>query len=285
MRAQTIERSRLVQDVDFQTLLRLEAERLRVVGQHPGQSLEERKARPTINKRGGFFTYEFDLGDARFTAPGYIEVPVGGWEVVYSLQGSAPGGSLDVDFDLGGISENVQPGAVLRAPFDRFTLRRNAASITTGNVVLRIQKEPDAQYDELDRGPASGVLGNPGGAGVGPAGATTQAYNSAAGNIPTAATDGLSLVGVRGVRAQVISAAATTISAGELHWWQYDTVLGLWGETAFTQVYALATANRIWFPGDYENWVPEGRVYPEWRSGTNSGGSGAFTVRLFTWGS
>lgn len=284
MRADTIDRNRLVQDATFRQLLALEGERLRLEGQQPGKSLEEQKARAPINERAGHTTFEFDLGDTRFTTPGYIEVPTAAWGLVYSLQGSVPGGALDLDFDLGGIAENVQPGAVLRAPFRRFSIRRNSVSITSGNVVLRLQREPDVEYDELSRGPAAGVLGNPSGAGVGPAGATTQAYNSAAGNIPTALTDGLSLAGVRGVRAQVISAAGSTISAGELHWWQLDTPSGLWGETAFTQVYALATANRVWFPGDFENWVPEGRVYPEWRSGTNSAASGAFTVRLYTWG-
>lgn len=284
MRAQVIERTRLVQDADFQTLLALERQRLGIEGQQPGKSLEEHKARAPINERGGFTTYEFELDDARFTTPGYIEVPTSGWSLVYSLQGSAPGGALDVDFDLGGIAENVQLGAILRGYFKRFIVRRNAASLQSGHVVLRIQREPDVEYDELDRGASNGVLGNPGGAGVGPAGATTQAYNSAAGNIPTALTDGLSLVGVRGVRAQVISALGSTISTGELHWWQLDTPSGLWGETSFMQLYALATANRVWFPGDWENWVPEGRIYPEWRSGTNSGGAGAFTVRLYTWG-
>lgn len=284
MRAQVIDRERLVQDADFRTLLALERERLQVDGQQPGKTLEEHKSRAPINERGGFTTYEFDLGDARLTTPGYIEVPTQGWSIVYSIQGSAPGGAIDVDFDLGGISENVQPGAILRGFFKRFIVRRNALSIGAGAVVLRIQREPDVEYDELARGDANGVLGNPTGAGVGPAGATTQAYNSAAGNIPTAVTDGLSLVGVRGVRAQVVSALGSTIVAGELHWWQLDTPSGLWGETSFTQVYALAVARRIWFSGDFENWVPEGRIYPEWRSGTNSAGAGAFTVRLYTWG-
>lgn len=284
MRAQVIEKGRLVQDADFRTLLQLERERLQLAGQQPGRTLEEHKARAPINQRGGFTSFEFDLGDARFTNPGYIEVPTKGWSIVYSLQGSAPGGALDIDFDLGGLPENVQPGAILRGLFNRFIVRRNAGSIQAGNVMLRIQREPDVEYDELARGDANGILGNPSGTGVGPAGATTQAYNSAAGNIPTAATDGLSLVGVRGFRAQVISALGSTITSGELHWWQLDTPTALWGETSFMQVYALTAVNRIWFPGDLENWVPEGRIYPEWRSGVNSAGAGAYIVRLYTWG-
>ena len=284
MRADVIEKTRLVQDADFRTLLALESERLRTVGQQPGKSLEERKARAPINERGGHTTIDFDLGDARFTTPGYIEVPTSGWAIVYSLQGSAPGGALDIDFDLGGIAENVQPGAVLKGFFKRFIVRRAPGSIITGTVVLRLLREPDVEYDELAGGDANGVLGNPSGAGVGPAGATTQAYNSAAGNIPTLATDGLSLTGVRGVRAQVVSALGSVITAGEVHWWQLDTPSGLWGETAFLQGYGLAVNRRIWFPGDFENWVPEGRVYPEFRSGTNDLGAGAFTVRLYTWG-
>jgi len=235
-RAQVIEKSRLVTDIDFQALLRAETLRLEMHGQHVSEALADRKAAESINKRGGFVNLTFDLGDSRFTTPGYIEVPVGKcWSIVYSVQGSTPGGALDFDFDLGGQQLNVQPGGIMRAPVERFTIKRNAGSVTTGTVVLRVQKEPDAEYDELFRGISNGSLGNPSGAGVGPGGATTQTYNSAAGNIPTAATDGVSLAGVRGARLIVKANGASTITpaVGQAVWWQYSTADAAWGETEF----------------------------------------------------
>lgn len=286
-RAQYLSKERLVDDADFRALLHLETERLRIGGQHASQALADRKASPAINKRGGFKNLTFDLGDARFSTPGYIEVPSGGWSIVYSVQGSTPGGALDFDFDLGGQQLNVQPGAILRAPVERFTLRRNSGSVTAGTVVLRIQVEPDAEYDELARGSSSGSLTNPSGTGSGPAGATTQTYNSAAGNIPTAATDGISLAGLRGVRAIVKASGANTITVGVggIAWWQFSTADNAWGETDMFDVpLANGVARNIWVPNDKEIWVPEGRIYAEVRSMTNSGGSGAFTLRLQGWG-
>lgn len=283
-RAQYLSKERLVDDADFQSLLRLESDRLRIGGQHASQGLADRKASPSINKRGGFKVATFDLGDARFTTPGYIEVASGGWAIVYSVQGSTPGGALDFDFDLGGQQLNVQPGAIMRSPFERFTIRRNSGSLQAGAIQLRIATEPDADYDELYRGASGGTLVNPTGTGSGPAGATTQTYNSAAGNIPTAATDGINLAGLRGVRAIVKVNGASTITpnVGALVWWQWSTADAAWGETDMQDVPSVT--RNIWVPNDKEIWVPEGRIYAEARSLTNSGGSGAFTVRLQGWG-
>lgn len=284
MRAQVIEQDRLIQDIDFSALLRQATEQLQVEGQHASAALADRKASPSINKRGGFKNLTFDLGDARFTSPGYIEIPSGGWSIVYSVQGSTPGGALDFDFDLGGQQLNVQPGGVMRAPFERMRIARNSGSLTAGTVVLRVQVEPDVEYDELARGVSGGTVTNPGGTGSGPAGATTQTYNSAAGNIPTAATDGISLSGLRGVRAIVKANGASTITpaVGSLNWWQFSTADNAWGETDFADI--CSVTRNIWVAPEKEIWVPEGRIYCEVRSMTNSGGSGAFTVRLQGWG-
>lgn len=277
--------------VDFQSILRQRTQELREAGDNFNAGLQAQKIGTSpLNQRGGRLNIPLELSDARFTSPGYIvlECPHG-WGLIYSIQGSDAGGVLDFDFDAGGVETLCEPGAVLRGPFSRVVIRRNANSMTVGAVMLRLLTEPDADYGELAKGTPGGQLGNPGGAGLGPSGATTQAYNSAAGNIPALSTDGLSLVGASGVRAQVISAVGSTISVGvgQLVWWQYDTVTGLWGETDMVDVplSGSATARRIWFPNEKEIWVPEGRIYAELRSATNSAGSGSFTVRLYTWGS
>lgn len=275
---------------DFNEILRSHVETLRNAGDNFNAEQQAKKTGTApLNQRGGRWNLSFDLSDSRFTGGGVIEVPMSGWGLVYSIQGSDAGGVLDFDFDAGGVEEQCEPGAVLKGPFSGFRIRRNALSMTVGTVRIRLLTEPDADYGELAKGITGGALGNPSGGGIGPAGATTQAYNSAAGNIPTAATDGLSLVGVTGVRANVISAVGSTMTVGVglLVWWQYDTVTGLWGETDMTDVPlggASATARRIWIPNDKQIWVPEGRIYPELRSATNSAGSGSFTVRLYTWG-
>lgn len=284
MRASTNSPSRRVLDVDFGSLLK-NARRTVEVESNPGDTATRQRAEVTpYNQRGGRSVFTFDLGDARFTAPGYIEYSVGGTCLIYSVQGSVNGGVLDFDFDAGGQELYCIPGAKLNGPFSRVLIKRNAASVSAGAVQLRIQKQPDVTYEELARGFPSGTLGNPSQGGVGPAGATTQAYNSAAGNIPTAATDGISLAGAAGVRAIVKSNGATTITpaVGALVWWQYSTADAAWGETDFQDIPSVT--RNIWIAPEKEIWVPEGRVYCEARSMTNSGGAGAFTMRLATWG-
>lgn len=281
----TLPLSRIGDDRCFGDLLSQERVRRQVEGGASDPGLLAAADVKPFNQRGGHEPFNLDLSDARFTSPGYIEYPATGQALVYSIQGSTPGGVLDFDFDGGGQELFCIPGAKLIGPFSRVIIKRNPASITSGSVYLRIINQPDVDYTELARLTPGGVLGNPSGAGVGPAGATTQAYNVTT-NIPSLATDGLSLQGVSGVRAQVISAAGSTIAGGQLIWWQYDTVTGLWGETDMVDDWAAIprTARRIWFPLDKQVWVPEGRIYPELRSATNSAGAGAFTVRLYTWG-
>lgn len=284
-RASVLSLQRQGGDSDFMCLLK-KAFDTRSAEPAPGDTaLRIAKDVTPINRRGGHEPVIFDLGDARFTSPGYIEYPASGQRLIYSIQGSAPGGVLDFDFGAGGTELNCIPGSKLSGAFDRFVVRRNAASMQSGAVMLRVQNEPDADYTELTRGYPGGLLGNPSGGGIGPAGATTQAYNSAAGNIPTAAADGLSLAGVSGVRAMVKSSNGA-ITAAQLVWWQFSTADNAWAPTDMLDVWALAgaSATALWCPLDKQVWVPEGRIYPELRSATNAGGSGAFTVRLATWG-
>lgn len=243
--------------------------------------LDASVARPAprgMDEVGAFLDIPVNL--ALIPAEG-LPVPWEGVKLIMMRANSEPGAQLI--FRSAGRVELFYPGCRLEAPFKGGTLLLGPGSANTGFVYFKVVKLEGYDFREPVAGGPMGI-GNAAGTGIGPSGAVTQAYNSAAGNIPVLTTDGLSLAGVRGARAQVIAPAGQTIAGGEIHWWQLDTVTGVWGETAFTQVYGLATNNRIWFPGDLENWVQEGRLYPEWRSGTHSGGSGAFTVRMYTSG-
>lgn len=283
-----VTKSPAIQRADLSALIRAESAKLRRSGEDFADEVtRKRQTTPPVNRRGGHWNPTFDLSDARFTNPGYIEFLGDGWQLVVSIQGTVPGAVLDFDFDGGGEQLQCEPGAVLKGFFQGVRIKRNANSVQTGQVRLRVQTQPDVEYGELAKAGLQGTLGNPGGAGVGPAGATTQLYNSAAGNIPTAATDGVSLAGVRGVRAIVKANAASTITVavGLLAWWQFSTVDNAWGETDMSDSpLGNGVARNIWVPNDKEVWVPEGRIYAEARSMTNSGGAGAFTVRLQTWG-
>lgn len=107
----------------------------------------------------------------------------------------------------------------------------------------------------------------------------TQAYNAA--NHPTLATQGMSLQGLTGWRAIVEAAAATTLLAGTLRMWLYDTELAAWIEhPSPTWDIADFVGNRRGPILDQETTARYGRVYIEVDLGTNSGGAGAFTVYL-----
>lgn len=119
---------------------------------------------------------------------------------------------------------------------------------------------------------------------VGPAGASTQTANSAAGNIPTAATDGVALKNQCRALVTVSAASGQTLSGGgTLVFWYYDANLARWAVniegtnppmTAASGVRDITIAVRRTFPSSVA------RMYVEADTVTSS--SGALTVRIRT---
>jgi hypothetical protein len=117
---------------------------------------------------------------------------------------------------------------------------------------------------------------------IGPAGASTQTANSAAGNIPTAATDGVSLDGQCRVLITVSAASGQTLSGGgTLVFWYYDATLARWAVNVEGTNPPMTSAS-----GSRDSTVfvrrtfPAGRFYVEADTVTSSGG--ALTVRVRT---
>ncbi len=118
---------------------------------------------------------------------------------------------------------------------------------------------------------------------LGPGDTSTQTVNSAAGNVPTSATDGLSLRGVCGLRATVSAESGQTLSgAGTIKFWYYDTTLATprWMLNQDLSVNVTST-KRDAVLQDYSVLVGYGRVYLEAVSVTASGGT-TLVVRLET---
>lgn len=116
---------------------------------------------------------------------------------------------------------------------------------------------------------------------IGPGGAATQTQASAAGNIPTAATDGVEIpAGIVGAYADIEAPAGQTLSAVTegLVWWRYSAAAGRWRETTLQEV--IVTGRRD--AGGLEQSVKGkagDRLYVEARNVSTSG-AGALTVRL-----
>lgn len=246
---------------------------------------KQRDASP-INQRGGHSVFTFDLSDARFASGGAIEYTAQGQSVTYSVQNSAPGGVLDFDFDAGGQQLGAMPGSVLKGNFARFNVRLNPLSMLSGQVTLRVSSQPDVQFVELAQ--SGGQLGNPNNNGIGPAGAVVQAAVANEGeNIPTAATDGVSLVGVSGVRAVVGNVGG--INGATLQWWQLYTAsngLSAWVQTDTVDVYGAASHQGavLWMPSEHQIFVPQGRIYAELIGNIANAGTVPWIVALQTWG-
>jgi hypothetical protein len=123
---------------------------------------------------------------------------------------------------------------------------------------------------------------------VGPAGATTQTANSAAGNIPTAAGDGVSLKGQCLVSVQICAASGQTLSGGgtAVFWWLNETAVApatapVWSTLVEGTNPALTSASglRCVIIATREV-APFGRLYVEADTVTASGGS--LTVNMQT---
>lgn len=116
---------------------------------------------------------------------------------------------------------------------------------------------------------------------IGPGGAGTQTQNSAAGNIPTAAGDGVLIPpGIKGAYVDVEAPAGQTISAVTtgMVWWRYSAAKARWGETSLQEIIATGARDASGIE-QAVNGKAGDRLYVEARSVATSGG-GALTVRL-----
>ncbi len=226
---------------------------------------------PVINRTGAFSIVALDLSSSSFNP-----VNVTGYAFVV-LPDSTPGTLLDID--CGGSWSAMAPGQWFTGHFDSVQIRRSSNSVTSGTARILIVRDPRVGVGQFPDTSASGGLG---GGAVGPAGAGTQTAASAAGNIPTAATDGVSLEGVSGVRVILSAAAAQTLSgAGTVRLWLYDSTLARWVRGRIDYSVDIGTVRDIVFPDEVVR-VPRGRIYAEAISVTVSGG--ALTVTIQTWG-
>lgn len=188
-----------------------------------------------------------------------------GWGLVFPVFGQAAGASLVVDLD--GVEVTIQPGAELRTPFQRMEVRRAPKSAPAGAVTLLVLTHPDTRAN----------LGLP--AGGGADGAQYAAAHNVTNNLPTSATQGVSLAGARGVRAVVI-AIGSTITSGLGVWWLYDDLTGVWAESSIAVDLSRTTAREAVALPDEFTTVGRGRAFLEVRSGINPGVV-AFTVNLY----
>jgi hypothetical protein len=116
---------------------------------------------------------------------------------------------------------------------------------------------------------------------VGPAGALTQLRGSAAGNIPTLATDGLALATGHHAAYAVLSApAAATLSGGLLVWWRFNSIVGRWGETLIQEAFATGRRDAAGLEQLIQALNLGDRLYVEARSVTHSSGAADVVVNL-----
>lgn len=224
-----------------------------------------------MNRTGAFSIQTLDLSTATF-AP----LNVTGYGFVF-LPDSAAGALLDVD--CGGEWTAFAPGQWFTGHFDSVQIKRNANSVQSGSARVLIVRDPRVAVGMLPESISGGALSQ---SAVGPAAATTQTANSAAGNIPTAAGDGVPLEGVTGVRVILSAAAGQTLSgAGTVRLWLYDSSLARWVRGRIDYAVDLGSVRDLVFPDEVVR-VPRGRIYAEAISVTVSGG--ALTVTIQTWG-
>lgn len=235
-----------------------------------------------IGETGGFYEVNISLSDARWSNAN-LPLQTSGYGIVLAVQGTTPGVALNLNFNSSGSNSitNFRPGACFKAPFSDLWLSKMADCIPgTGNVRLIILTRNDVDYSELFATIAGGtsVVGT-----CGPAGATTQAYNTASrgANAPSASTDGVSLTGVRGFRVTV-ELASSTIAGGQIRLWWFDPTGSVWARGPIFEV--LDTGAIRCVTSEYATNVPAGRVYAELVSVTAAAGAPVGTVRVTAFG-
>ena len=226
-----------------------------------------------LNNRSAFRELLLDLTNATFEPQAST-----GYGIVFCRTGSNPAARLTIR--IGGQVTEFAPGDRITGRFEAFEVLRSSLSAATGTARLVLITQPDCNYEEQPKSKEDGILRS---AGVGPSGASTQTINSAAGNVPVSASDGVSLQGVGGYRAILSAASGQTLSgAGTIRLWYYDATLARWMRSQDLSYTVSDSGVRDIVFQDVEVLVPQGRVYAEAVSVTASGG--ALTLTVQTWG-
>lgn len=212
----------------------------------------------------------FDLAAAALAGVGF-PIDMNGFEVVFARGGSTPGAALALDFGGGQVIRAARPGEIYTGLFKRLTVTLAAGSIVNvGTARLILKKNPEVSFREE---PQTNVAG-----GVPTVVGGTQV--AAETNVPTLATQGVSIDGVSGGRVYVEADATRTVTGGTVRYWIYNLATGLWALSGFE--IAVPTGHRTVVLPDATFSVPRGRWYAEANGVTVSAGS--VTVRQEVWG-
>ena len=226
-----------------------------------------------INERGAFTWEEFDLSGTvgpDITGANGLSRGVQGYKLLYLREGSAAGGRVDID--CGGQILSMAPGDKITGYFDRVRFARSSLSVVQGYARFLIVTNPQADFEEWA---AIGRSEN----------RDTVSYAATANastNTPSAATDGLALLGAKAVRVTIAADSTRTFSgAGTIRFWYYNPITTRWALNVEADVdlstLAAATYRDIVL-GDRLVALPAGRIFVECLSVTVS--AGALTVYI-----
>lgn len=213
---------------------------------------------------------------------------------VQILQGGSDRVAAKLDAGDQGVYGPVYPGwgVRMRRKFKRLRLTAWENSGFPGNgtytlpgsycfgryLIVAVAKQPDAEFLEPQAV----------GAGFEHYRYTSNQLYNVTTNTPALLNDGVSVRGAVGVRCGVITSnGSDTILTGTIVWWHDPTVGGFgggvnWGETPVQQ--PLVTGRAICWLDELEVKCSEGRMFPELRSFTTSGGSGSPTIFYVAYG-
>lgn len=238
-------------------------------------------APPRLEVAGGFKERTIDLATLPTTGQG---LGLQGTGLLYRRENSHPGGRITVV--VGTEVHDLYPGCVLRGKFDKLWLYRSSRSVTSGDARLIVLTDPSVDLVEPATLTVVGFRqpkGDGTNIGVGPNGLFEQVIGSAAGNVPVAATDGMDLTDLRGLRVILSAGVGETLSgAGTLRFWQNSASRGRWVRSQDVKLAVTDSGVRDIIYPDMEVLVPEGRVYVEAVSVTATGT--ALVVTLEGWG-
>jgi len=219
-----------------------------------------------LNRRAGISE---DLIDLAGNFPYHLARS--GYAIVYARAGSNPAGRLLLHH--GGRVSAFSPGDTIQGSFRDARIELASGSATIGTARLILIDSPEVDYRESAKGIADGCLRS----------LSYAATANSTANVPSAITDGISLIGVTGIRTTVSAANGQTLSgAGTVVYWCWSDVLARWAESAEVSYTQDVSGRRdASFPNE-EIRVSQGRIFVEARSVTVS--AGALVVTLETWG-